>query len=59
MYRKEEQPNTSTEEFKLPFEGKLTEDNRWVIMAQWIPWAEFEAEYAELFSSVKRYLNQI
>ncbi|OKH30420.1 transposase [[Phormidium ambiguum] IAM M-71] len=51
MYRKEEQPNTAPEEFKLPFEGKLAEENRWVIMAQWIPWSEFEAEYAELFSS--------
>lgn len=50
MYRKEEQPSTAPEEFKLPFEGKLAEDNRWVIMAQWIPWSEFEAEYAELFS---------
>ena len=52
MYRKDEQPTTSAESFKLPFEGKLSEDNRWVIMAEWIPWAEFEAEYAELFSSV-------
>lgn len=50
MYRKEEKPCTAPEEFKLPFEGKLAEDNRWVIMAQWIPWTEFEAEYAELFS---------
>jgi hypothetical protein len=50
MYRKEEQPSTAPEEFKLPFEGKLAEDNRWVIMAQVIPWKEFEAEYAELFS---------
>ncbi|MGL5134267.1 MAG: IS5 family transposase [Planktothrix sp.] len=52
MYRKDEQPTTSAESFKLPFEGKLSEENRWVIMAQWLPWAEFEAEYAELFSSV-------
>ena len=51
MYRKDEQPTTSAESFKLPFEGKLSKDNRWVIMAQWIPWAEFETEYAELFSS--------
>ncbi|CUR33284.1 hypothetical protein PL9214500531 [Planktothrix tepida PCC 9214] len=37
MYRKDEQPKTPAEEFKLPFEGKLSEENRWVIMAQWIP----------------------
>lgn len=51
MYRKEKQATTPPENFKLPFEGKLSEENRWVIMAQWIPWSEFEAEYAELFSS--------
>ena len=51
MYRQEKQASTSLESFKLPSEGKLAEDNRWVIMAQWIPWTEFETEYAELFSS--------
>ncbi|CAD5962097.1 Transposase [Planktothrix tepida] len=52
MYRKDEQPRTPAEDFKLPFEGKLSEENRWVIMAKVIPWEEFEAEYEELFSSV-------
>lgn len=50
MCRKEEKPCTALEEFKLPFEGKLAEENWWVIMAQWIPWSECEAEYADLFS---------
>lgn len=50
MYRPAEPPNAPPEEFKLPWEGKLSSDNRWVIMAKLIPWAEFEAEYAELFS---------
>ena len=45
MYRKDEQHKTVPEEFKLPFEGKLSEENRWVIMAQWIPWEEFELEF--------------
>jgi hypothetical protein len=27
----------------------LAADNRWVIMAQLIPWSEFEAEYAQNF----------
>jgi hypothetical protein len=27
----------------------LAADNRWVIMAQIIPWSEFEAEYAQNF----------
>ena len=29
---------------------QLSPDNRWVIMAELIPWAEFESEYAEKFS---------
>lgn len=50
VYRKEKQPSILGEEFELPFEGKLSEDNRWVIMAKLIPWSEFESEYASLFS---------
>ncbi|TRU81283.1 MAG: transposase, partial [Microcystis viridis Mv_BB_P_19951000_S69D] len=30
--------------------GKLSPDNRWVIMANLIPWSEFEEEYAQNFS---------
>jgi hypothetical protein len=50
MYRKSKLPSTPPENFELPFEGKLSQDNRWVIMANLIPWSEFEAEYASLFS---------
>ena len=50
MYRFEEQAQISSENFELPFEGKLSEDNRWVIMASLIPWSEFEEEYASIFS---------
>lgn len=50
MYRKEEQSQVLSENFELPFEGKLSEDNRWVIMASLIPWLEFEDEYASIFS---------
>lgn len=50
MYRKEEQVQTPVENFEFPFEGKLSEDNRWVIMASLIPWSEFEEEYASIFS---------
>lgn len=50
MYRKEEQVQIPTENFELPFEGKLSESNRWVIMASLIPWKEFEEEYASIFS---------
>ena len=50
MYRKIELPSTPPENFELPFEGKLSQENRWVIMANLIPWSEFEEEYASLFS---------
>jgi transposase, IS5 family len=50
MYRKQGQLPISAENFELPFEGKLSEDNRWVIMAEFIPWQEFEEEYSSFFS---------
>ncbi len=50
MYRKEESTPLAPSNFELPFEGKLSSDNRWVMMASLIPWSEFESEYASLFS---------
>ncbi len=50
MYCKPNQSDLSPEKFELPFEGKLSSENRWVIMAELIPWSEFEEEYAENFS---------
>jgi transposase, IS5 family len=50
MYRKQEQPTISAENFELPAGRKLSEDNRWVIMASFIPWTEFEEEYSSYFS---------
>jgi len=40
----------SLDDFILPFEGTLLKDNRWVKLAQIIPWSEIEKQYAELFS---------
>ncbi len=51
MYRKTGLQTTTASEFELPFGGKLAEDNRWVMMAQLIPWSEFEQEYAENFAT--------
>jgi transposase, IS5 family len=48
--RQQEQSISSVENFELSFEGQLSENNRWVIMAQLIPWSEFESEYASFFS---------
>ena len=53
MYRRTESSGTSPETFELPFQGKLSPENRWVIMAQLIPWSEFEEEYAQNFPSEK------
>jgi transposase, IS5 family len=51
MYRKQGQTPISPENFEFPFEGKLSEDNRWVVLANLIPWAEFEEEYSSSFST--------
>ena len=48
MYRKAERTVNSCDKFEL--EGRLSEDNRWVIMAKIIPWTEFEEKYAAVFS---------
>ena len=53
MYRKEGPSNDGPEKFELPFEGQLSAENRWIVMADLIPWSEFEDEYANLFSSEK------
>lgn len=50
MYRKQGQPSISAENFQLPSERRLSEDNRWVIMASFIPWQEFEEDYSSFFS---------
>ena len=50
MYRITPKSDLSPEKFKLPFQGNLSGDNRWVIMAKLVPWAEFEEKYADNFS---------
>jgi transposase, IS5 family len=50
MYRKQGQNPISPENFELTFEGKLSSDNRWVVLASLIPWGEFEDEYSDEFS---------
>lgn len=51
MYRKVEDAPRQAEDFELPFEGKLSQGNRWVIMAKLVPWDEFEEEYAKNFEA--------
>jgi len=50
MYRKLQNTLGPGEAFELPFEGKLCEENRWVLLSNLIPWLEFEEEYAHNFS---------
>ena len=50
MYRKSNQSELSPEKFELPVSIKLSSENRWVIMAELIPWSDFEEEYAQNFS---------
>lgn len=37
-------------EFSLPFEGKLSRDNKWVRLAALVPWEQFEDRYQKNFS---------
>jgi hypothetical protein len=59
VYRKAELASSPPSEFELPFGGRLSSDNRWVKMAELIPWSEFEAEYAENFPERKGRTSQI
>jgi transposase, IS5 family len=52
MYRQVETNIVTAENRELKFEGKLAEDNRWVILSELIPWSEFEEEYAKNFSEI-------
>lgn len=50
MYCQTSPGQLSFENFYLPFGGKLSGENRWVKLADMIPWDEFEATYASHFS---------
>lgn len=49
MYRYN-QRQQGFEGFDLPFGGKLRSANRWVKLAKFIPWDEFESDYAKAAS---------
>jgi transposase, IS5 family len=50
MYRNTNEVQKQAENFELPFEGRLSQENRWVKLAKLIPWSDFETEYAAKFS---------
>ena len=50
LYRREDSNQLSFEDFFLPGGGKLCGDNRWIKLAELIPWDELEDDYAAQFS---------
>jgi hypothetical protein len=54
MYRREHRHQLSFEDFFLPFGCKLPGDNRWIKLAELIPWDELEDDYAAQFCKVFR-----
>ncbi|WP_188883507.1 IS5 family transposase, partial [Alicyclobacillus cellulosilyticus] len=51
MFRPSENQMILPGDFFLPFGGKLNENNRWVKLAQMIPWWKVEKHYGEQFRS--------
>ena len=49
MYRKDNPNQLTFQDFYLPFGGYLRADNRWVILAEQIPWDSIEGIYGEQF----------
>lgn len=48
MYRKSNS-NQMVFDFHLPFGGELNPENRWIVLANVIPWDQIDSEYATLF----------
>lgn len=53
MYNKKSWDQQEFENFRLPFSGKLDEENRWVKLSKLIPWRSIEEKYSKLFSDNK------
>lgn len=49
MYKSNEKQIMISDDFFLPFAGKLDKNNRWVKLTQLIPWWDFEDRYRENF----------
>jgi len=54
MYRRKDRKTMPLFPELFPFGGKLDENNRWLRVAELIPWQELEDEYAKHFSDVGR-----
>ena len=42
----------SIQHFHVPFGGRLDHENRWVLLAELVPWQELEEAYAPQFSKI-------
>ncbi len=49
MYLKTLQSSINAKKFVIPNQIQLDENNQWVIMANLIPWQDFEQKYADIF----------
>lgn len=54
MYRSKDRKTAYLFLELFPFGGKLNESNRWLRIAELIPWEELEEEYAKYFSDIGR-----
>ncbi|MFD1362804.1 IS5 family transposase [Lentibacillus salinarum] len=54
MYKMTENQLVLPEDFFLPFGGKLNKENRWVVLANLIPWWQFEEAYANTMKRSSR-----
>jgi len=54
MYRRKDRKTMPLFPELFPFGGKLDENNRWLRIAELIPWGDLEEEYAKHFSDVGR-----
>ena len=54
MYRRKDRKTLPLFPELFPFGGKLNENNRWLRIAELIPWEDLEDEYAKHFSDVGR-----
>jgi IS5 family transposase len=51
MIRYKSSRQLSISEFTMPFEVKLDENNRWVVLSKIVPWEEFAQLYYKNFKS--------
>ena len=51
MVRYISEKQLSIEEFKTPFQAKLSAENRWVKLSQVVPWDEFASAYISMMNT--------